>query len=144
MKRLFAIVLPLLWVLGCSPPISVNLSSNQRFIPEPVFLLTDKSNEGEKPSYSRVKVYEQVDSCSVPDCPLLWEVVVPLRYSPNKFHYGRNLGFGTITLIPAKNLKLNRDYTMLLTSSLHGNNESVEGRFHFRVDERGQVVSRKK
>lgn len=140
MKLFSTLLAALVMLSACSPATQIRLGSDAEYLPKPMFTVTSPANDRSAPSYSRLKVYEVSDGCSIPNCPLMWNVEVSPRQSPDIFHYGKPMGLGTITLTPAKPLVTERDYKVVLVESEYYPTD-FEGELNFRVSPDGQIVT---
>ena len=97
-----------------SAGITVDLASKAESLPQPSFKVSDASKEGQKPVYSRLRVFDVTDGCLPPKCPLLWHVVTRPESSPEGVTYGALPGFGTLTVDPPHDLQEGRTYELIV------------------------------
>ena len=141
MKRNIILTLILVTTFGaCSKPISINFAPDGARAPAPYFVARDYSEDGARPTYSDIKVYELTDNCSIPNCPLMWHVAVSKVKSPIEIVYGGSPALGASTLTAAKELKQDGRYSLVLSSAESRGGETVDGRLDFTVEEDNRIV----
>ena len=135
--RLCAAVLTCVLLSGCvSQRISITTLSDAERLPQPAFKALGQKKE--RPRYSEVKVYHVTDDCSVPECPLVWKIIVEETQSPRKIVYGNLPTFGSQTIVSPKDLQKNNTYHLHLGPAKGEAPEGV-GKLIFVVDEEGFV-----
>ena len=139
------ILLPLFFaaaiVASCaSAKTNVRLANNYQTIPMPSFVAQDSSRSGQLPRFAQIRVYQMDKGCALPNCPIIWDVVVPEDHSPTEFVYGGFPGFGSQTVISAQPLEPNRRYLLVTLPSQFGDRTGA-GEFYFRVTAEGEVLA---
>lgn len=119
---------------------TLQLASDYQTIPMPSFTARGADLGGQLPKYAQIRVYELTGDCSLPNCPIVWDVVVPEEHSPTEFVYGGFPGFGSQTVISAQPLKPNQRYLLMTLRSDFGDRAGA-GEFYFRVTSEGEVVA---
>ncbi|MCB0322855.1 MAG: hypothetical protein KDD69_04755, partial [Bdellovibrionales bacterium] len=140
-RRLLALVTFLL--IGTSScvhtPIAVAPASEQEQIPHPKFVAKDLSQQNAWPSYSQIRVYRLVDTCEVPNCPLMWHVVVSGDRSPREIIYGGLPSFGAMTIVAPHDLQRGARYELRLDRA-ENTPVTGEGAVRFEVDDEGKIT----
>ena len=140
----FLLVVSALLVLGAcaSNRTELGLIGSNQEIPMPSFYARNDSASGDLPSFAQIRVYELTGDCKLPDCPIVWDVVVSEKHAPNEFVYGGFPGFGSQTVIPAKPLVPQKRYLLVTVPDVYGTPDG-HGSYHFRVTPEGRVVEDK-
>ena len=136
-------LLAALVALACScsgQKTNIRLASDYQTLPMPSFMAQDASRSGQLPKFAQIRVYEMSKGCQLPNCPIVWDVVVPEDHSPTEFVYGGFPGFGSQTVISAQPLQPDRRYLLMTLPSQFGD-RSGGGEFHFRVSSEGEVIA---
>jgi hypothetical protein len=144
MKRYLALSvcsLGLLFTVGCATrTIEVNLASDQERIPHPSFVANDMTQKHAWPEYSEIKVYKLVQNCQVPQCPLVWNVVVSGEKSPRKIVYGALPSFGSMTIVAPQELQPGQSYALGLDRA-ENTPATGKGSINFIVNDDGTISS---
>ncbi len=128
----------LLGMAACSGGhITLTPSSDKERIPQPKFKANDLAAEGILPEFSQIRVFE-LDNCIVPNCPIIWHVVVSRDRSPREIIYGALPSFGAQTIISSNPLETGKSYRLELGTA-KGNLEKGSGHLEFSVDEEGYI-----
>ena len=108
----------LVFIGGCSSKtMIVELATENERVPYPKFLISKPQAKDELPSYSQVRVFELKDDCRIPECPVIWHLVVSDTSSPKKLTFGAFPSFGSQTIVTAGKLKPGRTYLIHLGQS---------------------------
>ncbi len=118
----------------------IRLASDYQTLPMPSFVTQDAARSGQLPKFAQIRVYELTKDCTLPNCPIVWDVVVPEDHSPTEFVYGGFPGFGSQTVISAQPLQPDRRYLLMTLPSEFGV-QSGGGDFYFRVTPEGEVLA---
>ena len=119
---------------------NIKLASDYQTLPMPSFIAQDSSRGGQLPKFAQIRVYELSRGCELPNCPIVWDVIVPEDHSPTEFVYGGFPGFGSQTVISAQPLQPDRRYLLVTLPSQFGQ-RTGGGEFHFRVTTEGEVLA---
>lgn len=121
-----------------SSTISVTLFDSNQKATRVKFLAKDYNNLDQTPYYSQVRVYDISSGCEVPACPLMWHAIVSDIGSPTEIQYGVMPGFGSITMLPPKQLEKNHQYRILLDQQASSPRKDL-GSCDFSVEEDSSV-----
>ena len=141
-KRFFLfLVLFLFGASACTPPnIDLELASQNERIPFPNFVARDLLRQNAWPEFSQITVYESIDNCAVPNCPVMWKVIVSEGKSPREITYGELPSFGAQTIIAPKDLIPGSNYQLILDQA-EGTPPTGKGALSFSIDENGVLKS---
>ncbi len=129
-----------LTLTACSKSTTLlQLAPGVQKLPMPKFTARDPEGKGQRPRYSELKVHELTEACQLTDCPVVWDVVVAEEHSPTEFVYGGFPGFGSQTIVSARELKSNQRY-LLVAYPAEQKDRSGFGTYHFRITNDGLVV----
>ncbi len=116
----------------------IELASSEEKAPNPSFTLRDIDQKGPGVC-DQVSVYDVSDSCTVPKCPIMWKVALSSKSNPERISYGLIPSFGSISVVPPKELQSNKRYA-LVVDQVQQNAASCEGKAYFLVTEKGKVL----
>lgn len=135
---LIVLLLALSTLAGCAQPMTdLRLASSPQRLPMPKFVARDQNARGGLPTFSQIRVYELNDDCILDTCPVVWDVTVAEDHSPNEFVYGGFPGFGSQTIVSAKELRKNQRYLLVTVPTTA---KTGRGEFRFRISPQGDVI----